>query len=205
MEKRSHEWAQILTRRHWVFDLDGTLTVAIHDFAHIRELLGVPQGADILGHLDALPEAEAFVARERLNEIEDELAERTEPAVGALRLLQLLDERGVTMGVLTRNSKAIALKTLARIGLSSYIADSDVLGREEALAKPDPDGIFKLASKWGMPASALVMVGDYAFDLQTGRAAGAATVHVDHGRAFRWPELTDIAVGSLAELALALP
>ena len=49
------------------------------------------------------------------------------------------------------------------------------------------------------------MVGDYGFDLQTGRAAGAATIHVDPTRSFRWPELTDIAVGSLAELALALP
>jgi phosphoglycolate phosphatase-like HAD superfamily hydrolase len=48
------------------------------------------------------------------------------------------------------------------------------------------------------------MVGDYRFDLESGRAAGAATVHVDPSRAFRWPELTDLAVGTLAELALAL-
>jgi phosphoglycolate phosphatase-like HAD superfamily hydrolase len=201
---RSDGSADILRRGHWIFDLDGTLTVAIHDFALIRALLGVPEGMDILGHLDALPEAEALAAKGKLEEIEEELAGRTEPAVGALGLVQLLHRRGVRLGVLTRNTRANALRTLGRIGLSPYIASCDVLGREEALAKPDPDGIFKLAVSWGAPASALVMVGDYGFDLQTGRAAGAATIHVDPSRAFRWPELTDIAVGSLAELALAL-
>jgi HAD superfamily hydrolase (TIGR01549 family) len=197
--------ADILRRGHWIFDLDGTLTVAIHDFAQIREVLGVPTGGDILGHLDALPAREALVLREKLGEIEEELAGRTEAAHGALGLLGLLFGRGVQIGVLTRNTRANALRTLGRIGLSGYISERYVLGRDEALAKPDPDGIFKLAENWGVSPSALVMVGDYGFDLQTGRAAGAATIHVDPTRAFRWPELTDIAVGSLAELALALP
>lgn len=200
----SRRWTDILRRGHWIFDLDGTLTVAIHDFALIRSLLGVPEGVDILGHLDALPEAQALLAKGRLGEIEEELAGRTEPAPGALGLVRLLYRRGVRLGVLTRNTRMNALATLARIGLSPYISDCHVLGRDEALAKPHPDGIFKLALSWGMPPTALVMVGDYAFDLQTGRAAGAATIHVDPTRAFRWPELADIAVGSLAELEQAL-
>ena len=36
---------------HWVFDLDGTLTLAVHDFAAIRRHLGIPAQADILHHL----------------------------------------------------------------------------------------------------------------------------------------------------------
>ena len=202
--ERSRGALDILRSRHWIFDLDGTLTVAIHDFALIRSVLGIPEGVDILGHLDALPEAEATAARGVLVGIEEELAGRTEPAVGALELVQLLHLRDARLGVLTRNTRGIALRTLGRIGLAPYIAACDVLGRDDALAKPDPDGIFKLACSWGMPPEALVMVGDYAFDLLTGRAAGAGTVHVDPARAFRWPELTDIAVGSLAELAQAL-
>ena len=199
-----HLLDEILRSKYWVFDLDGTLTVAIHDFARIRVQLGVPEGIDILGHLEALPAAEALVARGRLGEIEDELADRTQPAEGALGLVQLLHRRGARLGVLTRNTRGIALRTLGRIGVSHYIAAGDVLGREEALAKPDPDGIFKLARSWGIAPSRLVMVGDYSFDLQAGRAAGAATIHVDPSRAFRWPEVTDLAVATLAELALAL-
>jgi HAD superfamily hydrolase (TIGR01509 family) len=194
----------LLQSRHWVFDLDGTLTVAIHDFAQIRSLLGVPEGCDILGHLDALPEPEAAAAKALLVSIEEELAGRTEPAEGARELVQLLHLRGARLGVLTRNTREIALKTLGRIGLMPFIAADDVLGRDDALAKPDPDGILKLACRWGVSPAALVMVGDYAFDLLTGRAAGAGTIHVDPARCFRWPELSDIAVGSLTELALAL-
>ncbi|GAW67208.1 HAD family hydrolase [Geoanaerobacter pelophilus] len=194
----------LLRSQHWVFDLDGTLTVAIHDFAQIRSVLGVPEGRDILGHLDALPEPQAATAKALLVSIEEELAARTEPAEGARELVQLLHLRGARLGVLTRNTREIALTTLGRIGLSPFIAADDVLGRDDALAKPDPDGILKLACRWGVSPAALVMVGDYAFDLLTGRAAGAGTIHVDPARSFRWPELSDIAVGSLAELALAL-
>ena len=45
------------------------------------------------------------------------------------------------------------------------------------------------------------MVGDYLYDLQVGRAAEIATVHVDPNGAFPWPELADIRVNSLDELA----
>jgi len=44
------------------------------------------------------------------------------------------------------------------------------------------------------------MVGDYLYDLQAGRLAGALTVHVDSSRSFIWPELADVAVGTLEEL-----
>lgn len=198
------ETNEILSRGHWVFDLDGTLTVAIHDFAQIRAALGVPPGADILEHLEGLPEPEALAAREKLCGIEEELICRTEPAHGALALVQLLERGGVRLGVLTRNTRDNALRTLERIGLARYLDPCHVLGREEALAKPDPDGILKLAREWEVDATRLVMVGDYAFDLQAGRAAGAATIHVDPSGLFRWPELTDLAVGSLNQLAGAV-
>ena len=36
-------------------DLDGTLTLAVHDFALIRRELDIPADHDILGHLAGLP------------------------------------------------------------------------------------------------------------------------------------------------------
>ena len=45
--------------QHWVFDMDGTLTLAVHDFQYIRRYLEIPDSADILGHLAALPAAES--------------------------------------------------------------------------------------------------------------------------------------------------
>ncbi|MRR34801.1 HAD family hydrolase [bacterium] len=193
--------AEIMARPHWVFDLDGTLTVPVHDFAAIRADLCIPAGVDILEHIDSLPERDSRRLHRRLDEIEDELAKRAEPAAGAVRLVEVLHCRSKSLGIVTRNTRGIALRVLETIGVRGRFAPEDVLGRHDALPKPDPQGLAILSTRWGATGGSMVMVGDYLFDLQSGRASGAATVHVDRSRSFRWPELTDIAVESLDELA----
>lgn len=190
----------INSRSHWVFDLDGTLTVAVHDFAAIRRELEIPESSDILGHLNSLPPHHAQPLHDRLQEIELELAAVTQAASGALDLLQHLQDSGAKLGVLTRNTRENALRTLGLVGLDSFFDSAHVLGRDEALPKPDPDGIHRLAHIWGIAAETTIMVGDYQYDLQAGRSAGALTVHVDATRSFRWPELADLSVGTLDEL-----
>jgi len=187
---------------HWVFDLDGTLTVAVHDFAAIRRELEIPDGSDILGHLASLPPDHAQPLHDRLQEIELELACITRAATGALALLQHLQDSGALAGILTRNTRENALRTLDLVGLGRFFDPDHVLGRDEALPKPDPDGIQRLAHIWGIAPGTMVMVGDYQFDLQAGRSAGALTVHVDATRCFRWPELADVNVGTLEELVI---
>ena len=46
----------LLQRKYWIFDLDGTLTVAVHDFNAIRNELGIPAGQPILKTIESLPE-----------------------------------------------------------------------------------------------------------------------------------------------------
>ena len=191
-------------RNHWIFDQDGTLTDAVHDFASIRKELGIPASSDILGHLSALPEHEALPLHTRLQQIELELSAMTTAAAGAERLLQQLLDSGARMGILTRNTRENALRTLELVGLDDYFAVADILGRDEALPKPDPEGILRLTERWGTTPSSSVMVGDYLFDLQAGRQAGALTVHVDISRSFTWPDLADVAVGTLEELVAIL-
>lgn len=195
----------ILTRRCWIFDLDGTLTVPVHDFPAIRTALGMADSdSDILRFLDSLPEAESALRHARLIEIEYELADRTTAAPGAMRLLEQLQRRNARVGILTRNTREIALHTLGQIGLKGYFTAADILGRDEAEPKPHPEGIEKLLASWESSPHETVMVGDYLFDLQVGRAAGTATIHVDSSGAFRWPELADLAVVTLDELTGAL-
>ena len=58
-----------LKNRHcWIFDLDGTLTLPVHDFAFIRPELAIPDGSDILGHLDTLLPDEADLRNRRLSQ-----------------------------------------------------------------------------------------------------------------------------------------
>ena len=195
----------ILLRQHWVFDLDGTLTLPVHDFSVIRHALGVPKGTDILGYLASLPETDAQPLHDKLNEIETELLERIEPAPGLIQLIEALYQRGSRLGILTRNTREIALKTLNCLGIGAYFSEACILGRSDVPPKPDPEGLFRLSVQWETAPHELVMVGDYLFDLQTGRNAGAATIHVDRTRSFSWPELTDISVETLEELLSILP
>lgn len=167
---------QLAQRRYWVFDMDGTLTKAIHDFAHIRRMLDVPPEADILTYLDSLSEDEAASRFAWLREYEDTLARQATPAIGMARLLARLTEEEVSLGILTRNLHSIARLTLEQVGFSAYFPEEAILGREEADPKPDPSGLLKLASAWNVMPDTLVMVGDSMLDIDTGRAAGALTV-----------------------------
>ena len=107
-----------------------------------------------------------------------------------MELVRELAGRGYRLGILTRNARELAHVTLEAIGLADCFALADVLGRDDAPPKPHPGGLLKLAEAWKVPASEMVMVGDYRFDLDCGRAAGARTVLVNLPDN-PWPELTD--------------
>lgn len=176
--------------KHWVFDMDGTLTLAVHDFEAIKRALDIPLEDDILGHLAALPEAVAAAKHAWLLEHERELALAAEPAPGAIELVRELHGRGCRLGILTRNAHELALLTLRAIGLDDCFAVPDVIGRDEAPPKPDPGGLLHFAQAWQVAPSELVMVGDYRFDLECARAAGARSVLVNLTEN-PWPELAD--------------
>jgi HAD superfamily hydrolase (TIGR01549 family) len=176
--------------RHWVFDMDGTLTLAVHDFEAIKRALDIPLEDDILGHLAALPEALATAKHAWLLEHERELALAAESAPGAIELVRALHARGCRLGILTRNAHELALLTLRAIGLDDCFAVADVIGRDEAPPKPDPGGLLHFAKAWQVAPTELVMVGDYRFDLECARAAGARSVLVNLPENL-WPELAD--------------
>ncbi|MFC4727004.1 HAD family hydrolase [Coralloluteibacterium thermophilus] len=186
--------------RHWVFDMDGTLTVAVHDFALIRRELGVPPEADILDHLASLPAGEAAAAHAWLLEHEHRLADGARPAPGAVDLVRTLCGRGATLGILTRNVRPVALRILATLGIADCFDPGAILGRDEAAPKPDPDGLLRLARRWGVAPAAMAMVGDHVYDLDCARAAGAPAILVN-ACASAWPGRADHAPGDCAGLA----
>ena len=166
--------------RYWIFDMDGTLTHAIHDFDAIRDELGLPEGRTILESIAERPADEAKRLHERLQEIEWELVQHTTAQPGAARLLEGLRERDCRLGILTRNSRKNALETLRVCELLQYFHEVDVLGRDCAAPKPHPDGIQLLLKRWdGVPEES-VMIGDYIHDLEAGRRAGVKTIFADY-------------------------
>ena len=190
----------LLKRKYWIFDLDGTLTIAVHDFNAIREELGIPEGQPIIKTLESLPLKESRNKKKKLQEIEEKLALNASPAPGVKKLLETLNSHNYFFGILTLNTRENAWTTLKALGLSEYFTKESVIGRWCAEPKPSPNGIKKLLNHWNVYANDALIVGDYLYDLQVGRAAEIATVHVDPSGNFEWPELTDISVCSLNEL-----
>ena len=193
LQTEATEWAAptLQSCRHWVFDMDGTLTVAVHDFPAIKRALGIPQEDDILHHLAALPADEAAAKHAWLLEHERELALGSVAAPGAVELVRHLHGRGCRLGILTRNAHELALLILDAIGLGHCFETHDVIGRDETPPKPHPGGLLHLAARWQVQPGEMVMVGDYRFDLDCARAAGARGVLVNLPDN-PWPELTDL-------------
>lgn len=193
-----------MKRLHWIFDMDGTLTVATHNFDQIRESLGLPPGKPILEQLAALPAPEARNLRARLDLIEREHAKAARPQPGAKALLSALAGAGASMGIATRNTVEMARVTLAACGIDEFFKPEAVLGRDCAAPKPDAAALQKLMAQWGASPQESVMVGDYLFDLQAGKQAGCATVAINTDGQFLWPKLADHCVTELTQI-LTLP
>lgn len=183
-----------------MFDMDGTLTHAIHDFDAIRAELGLPFGKPILESIDELPDDAAAETHKKLDTMEYKIAEEATAQPGASELLQHLVKREIPIGIVTRNGKGIAKATLEAAGLGDFFVDDFIISRDCCAPKPNPDGVQLLLKRFNAAADKSVMVGDYKFDLQAGKSAGTATVHMDVNAEFSWPEFTDVTVTSLGEL-----
>ena len=192
------------TRKYWLFDMDGTLTRAMHDFDAMRAELELPAGVPILEALAVMDPTEAQLKHAALDAMELRMAADATPQPGSHELLEYLREQGAKLGIVTRNGKQIARATLVACGLDSFFTDEAIISRDCCKAKPDPAGVHLLLSRWSAEAGDAVMVGDYLFDLQAGHSAGVATVHMDVDSRFEWPQFTSVAVGSLQALKAQL-
>jgi HAD superfamily hydrolase (TIGR01509 family) len=187
-------------RRHWIFDLDGTLTVSAHDFEHMRRELGLAPQEPILEALQAMPEAEAAPLWESLNELEFYYAGKASIMRGASELLQKLHDAGHQLAILTRNTMPVVKHTLQACAIDHFFPLEHILDRDSCIPKPSPDGIVQLLKFWQADADDTVMVGDYLFDLEAGKGAGVATIHLDTRGDVDWSEFTDLRVTELGQI-----
>ncbi len=186
---------------HWIFDMDGTLTLPVHDFDDIRRQLSLPENTPILEAIEQMPAEQASATKRQLHAIEMELAGQAEAQPGAAELLHCVRGNGCELGILTRNDEDIALATLQACGLLEFFRPEYVIGRETCAPKPEPDGVHYLLNAWKASPHATVMVGDFLYDIEAGRRGGVNTVHFDASGKFPWPELADHKVTQLQDIA----
>ncbi len=191
-------------RQYWIFDLDGTLTRPVHDFAAIRRNLDIPEGEDILRFIAAQPDNLRKHLSHRLAEIEMELAGRAEANPGVPELLRWLHSRGCVLAILTRNQRECVNVSLQRLGVASLFCRQAIIACDDAPPKPDPGGIQRLLEHWQTGPENCVMVGDFLYDLQVGSEAGMTTLHYAAHRQERWPQLTDYLVEDFSVLLKSL-
>ncbi|MBN2125509.1 MAG: HAD family hydrolase [Deltaproteobacteria bacterium] len=160
-----------------VFDFDGTLTYpGALDFPAIKREMGCPPDVAILEYLETLSPEQRTPLERILEDREEEAAAESVPNEGAERCLISLKERGIRIGIITRNSlKSVhrALKGFTDIAPHDFDA---IVTRENALPKPHPDGVCRAAREMGILPSELMVVGDFRFDIIAGKAAGACAV-----------------------------
>jgi HAD superfamily hydrolase (TIGR01549 family) len=181
-----------------VFDLDGTLVDSRLDFEAMRAEMALPPGLPILEGLGRLPAEEAERCRAILDRHERAGAERATllPGVGELRAA--LAERGIRQALATRNSRQITDATLRKLQLPFEIA----LTRDDGPVKPDPWPVLYVCRRWRLPPGEVVVIGDFRFDIECGRAAGCRTVLLTHApdpARYPNPEQADLVLTSLAE------
>jgi HAD superfamily hydrolase (TIGR01509 family) len=187
-----------------LFDFDGTLTrpEAI-DFSALRSLLGCPPETFILDFIQTLPSVEARrEAQWILDEFELAAARASVPNDGAEELIGLLVRRSIPRGILSRNSRISILEAMKNFPACGPAHFDVILTRESpGRPKPHPDGVLDAARRFGVTPEEVLMVGDYVFDIEAGRAAGAPTALLTNGRAA--PPIQpapDFTVSSLREL-----
>jgi HAD superfamily hydrolase (TIGR01509 family) len=187
-----------------LFDFDGTLTKpGAIDFAALRRLLGCPPKVPILEFIDSLgsPEArrEAHLA---LDEFELAAARASVPNDGAEELVRRLARAGIACGILSRNSLGSireALKRFSEIGVEDFPVI--VTREDEGRPKPHPDGVHRAAELFGVAPGEMLVVGDYVFDIEAGRAAGASTALLTNGSAAApMAVAADFTIATLGEL-----
>jgi hydrogenase expression/formation protein HypE len=165
-----------------LFDFDGTLTVpGALNFPAIKRMLGCPLDHPILEFIASEPPDRQPRLVKILEEQEDLAAEASIPNRGAERCLQILKAREIPMAILTRSRLkpiATALERFEGVNINDFKA---IITREMSLPKPHPDGVIQAAEQMGLSPRELLVVGDFSFDVISGRGAGAVTVLLTNG------------------------
>jgi phosphoglycolate phosphatase-like HAD superfamily hydrolase len=165
-----------------LFDFDGTLTQpGALDFKSIKAALGCRADQPVLEFVQSItPARDRSRAMEKLDRFEFDGAAASRPNSGAQRVVAWIKRKGLPVGIITRNRREAVLRSLENFDKISADDFDLIISRDDPLdPKPSGQGIVWAAGQFQVAPHEVLMVGDYIFDPQSGRAAGALTVLLD--------------------------
>jgi len=187
-----------------VFDFDGTLAVLNIDFSSMRDrVFELMKGFGVEEEwvrerylLEIIDEvypilwekspsgAEEFYqkAHQILHEVELKAAGEGKLIPNAERTLKALREKGIRVGIVTRNCEEAVRKVFPEI--DDY-CDVFISRNSTKKVKPHPDHLNTAMKVLEVSGPEAVMVGDHPIDIQAGKSAGMKTIGVLTGRTKR--------------------
>lgn len=188
-----------------VFDLDDTLVLSTVDYGKFKRLVidkvvshGEPRTmydpketvVGIVSRYESrmreagLPDEERRRRLAELDRIMDkvelERVAETKAIRGAVELLELLRERGIKIGILTRGCQDYASAALSEVGLMRLV-DAIECRNSNTKAKPSPESYLRLIEHLGVRKEDTFFVGDHPIDAKCAANAGVPFVAVETG------------------------
>jgi phosphoglycolate phosphatase-like HAD superfamily hydrolase len=157
-----------------IFDIDGTLTKPVYNFAVLRRRLQdsvvgrFQEGSDVLHELDVLSPRSRERAEQVICAFEEEGRERFAWNDGAVELLRYFHEKKtLRMAVVTRNSDVTLQMLEEQLEQNKLPKCFDIaLSRKFTPPKPHPAPALYIAKEWGFEPNELLFVGDGQHDLE---------------------------------------
>jgi len=159
-----------------IFDMDGTITAPVFDFVGMKTEANVGDH-DVLEYFLRATGAERERVQGVMQKYEDAAAAKAKLNRGARTVLNALAKRRIPMALLTRNSRRSVEEVCRKLDLRFDV----VITREDGPHKPAPHSILQIAQRWDMSPDEVLMVGDYKWDVQCAKNAGAPCVVLING------------------------
>ncbi len=187
-----------MTVKAVIFDLDGTITQPFFDFDAIRTEMGLTaEDGPVWEAMQKMPPERQRQTEQILFYHEQKGVEESKLNEGATETLTELRRLGIQIGILTRNRAANAWAVAEKHGLEF----DAVLGREEGPTKPDAYGVLELCRRFDAEPAQTLMVGDYLFDIQCAKEAGAiAVLLANHPQADEFTQQANYRIDRLGEI-----
>ncbi len=167
-----------------LFDFDGTLTKpGVIDFLAVKQAVNCPEEDPVLEYIESMSDQNRKAqALDVLEAFETDAARHSQPNFYAEELISLLCSKKIRIGIISRNSLQsirIALENFSSIGTSDFDV---IISRDDPVQpKPSAEGVILAAKKINIALEQVAVVGDYIFDMEAGRNAGAVTIFLSNG------------------------
>ena len=181
-----------------IFDLDGTLIDTTHEiqyiFNHLLEFYSLPKRSfdffkanigngveDLLQKSlpDDYPE-DISPMLEKVKEIYAEnLNKKSRPFNGITEILNLLNENGIQIGIITNKMHHLAIRCV-----DTFFSSHPIITFGAGYLyprKPSPDSALVLADEFKTKPSEMLFIGDSSVDIKTAKNAGMVPIGVEWG------------------------